>query len=207
MKLPAFVVGTHASVKRECRARAKKLARGAAWEEVIGDDRVDTADFDGLIVLGRRFTQPPGVHAYVYAPFDALLEVPRESLPPGVSRRDFADQAFEPTLRDAATLPFLLGCHYRLLFAEPGPGSGVTPEIVFARHVPFVRALLREWDSLWSVGARYLEANPPTLLTELPTTIQYVLCHCGIDPKQVNARLTNEGFPALAAEVLDRFNQ
>jgi hypothetical protein len=202
MNLPSFFVGTYEAVERECRARAKKLARGTAWGEVIGEGRVDTREFEGAIVLSGVRPPLPGVHAHVYAFDEAVFRLPRDARP-----RDLMDGVFDAVLSDTATVPILLGVHARLLFAERGVRPQVTPEVIATRHVPFLRALLRDWDALWSVGPRYTNGLPPKLLTDLPTTIQFVLSHCGIDPQHVNARLTNEGFPALAREVLDRYNQ
>lgn len=197
MRVPLFLTGVAAHVRKRCARRAQKFASGRSWEEVVADESVDLAEIDGLIALDGPTGLLRGTHAFPFLLTDALRKADQS-----LGARALIGRAFEPALSEPWSTLALLGQWSQCLFFERG---FVTPALVESAHRPLLVALAHHWRELVSVGPRYtLGSTAGRQLWELPLNFYAALLHCGASRTKVDAVHQTGEVPALIASVLER---
>ncbi|HEX8438884.1 hypothetical protein [Archangium sp.] len=185
MKLPAFVHGTHATVKPRCRKKAKALVEGATWEE-LSSDWLDTSEVADLLVLeGPSPLMGKQPHFQLFDLGRALLE--------GLAAAP-SDEVNERAFRSALDSPWSLLCfmgQHASFFVSRGE-----------RQLPFLEACSRHWAELDGVGERYSTGAPAgQRLWNLTTPIKLVLGQRGLSRVLAEKPLSAEGLAPLVEQV------
>jgi hypothetical protein len=184
MLVPQSLCGRSKQVAALWRRRATALARGAPW---IDPDAalIDAGAAPGLILLNGAsplFGSDDNVHAY------APLWVLGHALERGRVARDVAAAAFAAALaRPWSVLGALSQACYRWV-----------DDAALADR--FLAAMIRDWDALDALGARYtMGSRQGARLWDLPHVLKYVLARRGVAQADLLRPLPPGGLAALAS--------
>lgn len=180
MLLPAAQYGDWKAVKKRMRDVVARIKRGERIVDVMSQGgMLDTKDTPGMLVLaGERPDTAQNFHCFVpWSPlhiawFDIRVPPPDPALD---------SQVFN----DSLTVPWgILGLmahdnQFWLLSAD--------------RREPFLQAVLRVWDDLNAVGARYYGAIQGQDLWSVPNNLHFVLANKGVPTELLRAPLPPGG--------------
>ena len=184
MLLPRLIYGTWREVKPRIGRVITRLKRGASWPEAVqADDLVDTATSPGLVAIDG-----PGVyggpHFHCFGPMRLLWDAIRHHRLPEALQ----EVLFVASLETAWGVAGLLG------------NNDTCWVVPVERRLPLVRAAIRSWDVLDTVGPRYsLGSNHGKRLWPLPNNIHYALAHLGVPHEELGRPLPPGGLAELAA--------
>ncbi len=192
MKIPAFFYGLTRDVERRSKKGFTALRRGASLFEIVESDNLfNTEDHDGLLVLDGPHSllgSDPQFHMYLFMRtcFNGVLN---EKL-----SKKLEKDAFLNSLETAWGLLGVLG---------PNNSACVDDDEVY---IPFLNANLKYWEILLGEGKRFsFGSRTGKSLSELPTTLTYVLAKCGIPvEKLAHVPKTLEEVTPLIEEALSK---
>lgn len=187
LRIPRFLHGPSAEVRKAVGRRVTALRRGSSVAELV-DDLVDAAsDPEALIVLDRQWS---------------LIPADRPQFHVDVLWRQLFDRAVRErswTLFDRATAEAI---------AEPWSFAGLVGSQLYravrtaARQLAFIDAARTHWPVLRAVGRRYTAgSNAGALLDELARLLHFSLARQGVPNDLLRGALTEARIEELAASL------
>lgn len=182
MQIPRLLCGSAKSVATVCRRHVTQFLRGSPWIDA-DVELVSDRDAPGLILLNGSSPLLGGEeHVHAYAPFWELAKV----IDSGRATLVVATRAFDEALEQPWSILGLLSQMNYRWFDEP------------SRADRFFAAMVRHWDTLDAVGARYtMGSRTGERLWALPHLLKYVLANRGVSQTDLDGPLPSGGLGAL----------
>jgi len=189
MRIPAFLHGKYADVKKACRKRARAIWRGASLDSIEEGPWLDSQTTEGLLVLNGPFPLVGGkAHFHLFALETALSDL----CPSFAARREMEAQWLSWSVQEPWRLLGIMNQGSRVAL-------GRNP-LVWS---PFLRAAVQFWSVFDAEAPRYsYGSDHGEKLWQLPTCLQYVLARRGVSTPTLNAPLPAGGLAELVMPLL-----
>jgi hypothetical protein len=179
------------------RRRVDVVAKGGTWEDAVSDDMVDATNVEGLIVLRDAPDVLTGPHAFV----GMLAQMVGEREVDGRIECGTLDALFPAAIRSPHGVLMFLGEDSQHVFFHRRFPPTPTPELIQARHQPFVSAAAEHWAALVGVGPRYSIGLPEgQSLWSFRSNLSTALHYLGITRQDLAASIPRGGLPTLLRE-------
>ena len=172
MRVPAFLHGKYADVKKACRKKARAIWRGAPLDGIEDGPWLDTQTTDGLLVIeGPSPLVGGGAHFHLFG-----VEIALSDLCPSFPERLRMEQDW---------LSWSLKEPWRFL-GILGQGNTTAIERNPLLWNPFLRAAVQFWPVFEADGTRYsMGSSHGKALWQLPTNLRFVLARRGVSTRNL----------------------